>query len=124
MELENNRINQVIETAIQNLNTAIDVNTVMGEPIVGKNGEYIVPFSKITFGVIAGGGEYGKISLFKKASDLPYSAGNGAIVSLKPCGFLIKNNIDDSFKVVTISDTPYEKIIEKASDFIDNISKK
>ena len=124
MDTENNRINQVIETAIQNLNTAIDVNTVMGEPIVGENGEYIVPFSKITFGVLAGGGEYGKVSILKKSTDLPYSAGNGAIVSLKPCGFLIKNSKDDSFKIVSVSDTPYEKFIEKASEFIENLSKK
>ncbi len=119
-KIENNRINNAIETALKNLSTLVDVNTVVGKPIKTENGEYIVPISKVTVGVIAGGGEYGKVSVFKKGSDLPYSAGNGAIVSIKPCGFLLK---DGGYKLISVSESPYEKLIEKASDFIAQLNK-
>lgn len=120
--IENNRINKAIETAIKNLNSMIDVNTVVGKPIKTESGEYVIPVSKVTVGVLAGGGEYGKVGIFKKGSDLPYSAGNGAIVSVKPCGFLIKD--DDKFRIISVADNPYEKLIEKASDLISDLQKK
>ena len=123
MQLRNDsdKINKTIETALQNLSAMVDVNTVVGKPIKSDNGEYIVPISKVTVGVLAGGGEYGKINIFNKGSDLPYSAGNGAIVSMKPCGFLIKEG--DKYKILSVADNPYEKLLEKATDFISEIQK-
>jgi sporulation protein YtfJ len=118
---QGDRINKSIETAIKNLSSIIDVNTVVGKPIKTDNGEYVVPVSKVTVGILSGGGEYGKINIFKKSSDLPYSAGNGAIVSVKPCAFLIKE--DDKFRVLSVADNPYEKLIEKATDFIGEMNK-
>lgn len=120
--IENNRINKAIETALKNLSTMVDVNTVVGKPIKTENGEYVVPISKVTVGVLSGGGEYGKVGIFKKGSDLPYSAGNGAIISVKPCGFLLKDG--EKFRIITVSENPYEKLIEKATDFIDNLKNK
>jgi sporulation protein YtfJ len=120
--IENNRINKAIETALKNLSAMVDVNTVVGKPIKTENGEYVVPISKVTVGVLSGGGEYGKVGIFKKGSDLPYSAGNGAIISVKPCGFLLKDG--EKFRIITVSDNPYEKLIEKATDFIDNLKNK
>lgn len=119
--IENNKINKAIETAIKSLGTIIDVNTVVGKPIKTENGDYVVPISKVTVGVLAGGGEYGKVNIFKKGSDLPYSAGNGAIVSVKPCGFLLKEG--QNYKLLSIAENPYEKLIEKASDFISELKK-
>ena len=116
---DNNRINSLIETTFKNLNGIIDVNTVVGNPIKTENGEYVVPVSKVTIGIMMGGGEYGKLNIFKKSSDLPYSAGNGAVISIKPCGFLLKEG--ESFKVLTISDQPYEKLIDKATEFFNEL---
>ena len=119
-KVEHNRINNVIETTLKNLSNVIDVDMVIGKPITSKDGTTIIPVSKITVGVIAGGGEYGKVKLFKKGDDLPYSAGNGAIVSVKPCGFLV--NEGNGYKMISVSDSPYEKLIEKATDFIEKIN--
>ena len=118
---ETDRINKSIETAIKNLGSMVDVNTVVGKPIKTESGEYIIPISKVTLGVLAGGGEYGKISIFKKGEDLPYSAGNGAIISVKPCGFLLKEG--NSYKILSVADNPYEKLLDKASDFIAELKK-
>jgi sporulation protein YtfJ len=115
---EKNKINNIIENSIKNIGGLIDVNTVIGSPIKGEAGEIIIPFSKVSFCILSGGGEYGKVSLFNKNTDLPCSVGNGTIVSIKPTGFLIKNANDKDFNIMSVSETSYEKFIEKATDFI------
>ena len=123
MHSENqNRINTVVETALKNINNLADVNTVIGKPIKTDSGDYIFPVSKVTLGILSGGGEYGKTTVFNKGSDLPFSAGNGAIISLKPCGFLIKNE-DHGYKILNIGE-PYEKLIDKAADYLAGLNEK
>ncbi len=114
-----NKINTVVENAFKSLTELVDVNTVIGQPFVMEDGDQIFPISKVTLGVLCGGGEYGKISLFEKNKELPFSAGNGSIISLKPCGFLIKSN--NQYKMISIGGEPYEKILEKASEIINSI---
>ncbi len=118
MSLENShaKISDAIETALKNINGMVDVNTVVGAPIKTDNGEYIVPISKVTIGVLVGGGEYGKIGIFKKGENLPYSAGNGAIISVKPNGFLVKE--DGKYRMISVADSATEKLVEKTTDFI------
>ena len=111
-----NRISQTMNALLKNLSEVIDVNTVVGCPIKMQDGDYVVPISKVTVGVLTGGGEYGKISIFKNSEDLPFSAGNGAIVSIKPSGFLVKEQ--DKYKIIGASPNSYEKILDKASDLI------
>ncbi len=121
MELgQDNRINQVIDTALKNVNNLIDVNTVIGKPYEIGTGELIFPISKVTVGLISGGGEYGKVGLFKTEKDLPYSVGNGSLISLKPCGFLIKN-ITNDYTFISVGNSKYDVLIEKASEFLDKI---
>lgn len=116
---EHNKINKTLDTIIKNLSNMVDVNIVIGEPI--KNIDTtVIPISKVTVGMLIGAGEYGKVSIFNKDSNLPYSAGNGAIISVKPCGFLIKDN--DGYKLISVSDSPYEKLIDKASEFMQKLN--
>lgn len=116
-----NKINSVIETAIKNLNVLADADTVIGQPVKYDNGDYVIPVTNVTVGYLSGGGEYGKITVFKKGKDLPFTAGNGAVVSLKPCAFLIKNK-DGDYKILTISNEPVERFMDKATDFIEKLN--
>lgn len=112
-----NRIKEVIESAFKNLTEVLDVSTVMGKPYENTNGDLIVPVAKITFGILGGGGEYGKVNIFNKATDLPFSAGNGAIVNVKPCGFLIKSQNGD-YKALSLSDNTIHNVMDKFVDFL------
>lgn len=116
---ERAKINGAIDTALKNLGAMVDVNTAIGKPIKDDEGNLIIPVSKVTFGVLSGGGEYGKINIFKKGSDLPYSAGNGAIVSMKPCGFLVKSNND--YKLISFTEKGYDALLDKFADIISDI---
>ena len=122
-EKDNNRINDVLETAMKNLGGLIDVNTVVGSPIKTEEGDLVIPVSKVTFGILSGGGEYGKLNIFQKNSDLPYSAGNGAIVSVKPCGFLLQRS-GAEYKVLPVSDDALSGVLDKTVDFISRLGEK
>jgi sporulation protein YtfJ len=119
-EIKKDRINKVVETTLKNISDLIDVNTAIGAPIKTEDGKYILPVSKITIGVLVGGGEYGKINIFKSSKDLPYSAGNGAIITIKPCGFLVNEN--DNYKMISVLEKTHEKIFDKLTDFLSGIS--
>lgn len=112
-----NRIKEVVESTLKSLGEIIDVNTVMGKPYENSNGDLIVPVAKITFGMLAGGGEYGKVNIFNKSSDLPFSVGNGVVVSLKPCGFLIKSDNSD-YKALSLTDNTMNNVLDKFVDFL------
>ncbi len=114
---DENKINEIISSAMKNLNGLIDVNTVVGKPIKTNDNDYIIPISKVTFGILGGGGEYGKINVLKKDSKFPFSAGNGAIVSINPCGFLIKKEKGD-YQILSIYKNSYQTILDKTTDII------
>ena len=63
----------------------IDVNTVVGEAVITGNGNTVIPVSRVSFGFVAGGGEYGQAPDPRQ----PFAGGSGAGVSLQPVGFLV-----------------------------------
>ncbi|MBQ8197637.1 MAG: hypothetical protein IJZ73_06230 [Clostridia bacterium] len=119
-EKERSRINKIFETSLSNLSTIIDVNTVIGSPIKLDNDEIIFPVAKVIFGVLSGGGEYGHVSVFKKSDDMPFTAGNGSIASIEPCGFLILDK-SNGYKMVNVNNNCLDGAIEKIVEFIDKI---
>mgnify|MGYP002512483966 CR=1 FL=1 len=121
MRQNDNRIYNVIESSLKNINNLIDVNTIVGTPIVADSGEHIIPISKVTIGILSGGGAYGRLNLFSKGNH-PYSAGNGTIISLKPSAFLVKD-VNNEYKLLNVSEYPYERIFDKTSVLIQKLTK-
>ena len=92
--IKEKQINSVIQTALENIREMIDVNTVIGEAVVAGNGNTVIPVSKVSFGFVAGGGEYGESQLRQKHmdttdADIPFAGGSGAGVTVQPLGFLV-----------------------------------
>ena len=92
----------------------VGVYTMSSKTVSSKYTEDWIPVKNITNGMI------GKINIFKSSKDLPYSAGNGAIISIKPCGFLVNEN--DNYKMISVLEKTHEKIFEKLTDFLSGIS--
>jgi len=65
----------------------VDVNTVIGDPVKTQDGSTIIPISKVSFGFVAGGGEYGCGGM--QTPNLPFAGGAGAGVTVHPMGFLV-----------------------------------
>lgn len=83
--IKEQRINDVMKTALENIKDMIDVNTVVGEAVIAGNGNTVIPVSKVSFGFVAGGGDYGNPA----DTSQTFAGGSGAGVSLQPVGFLV-----------------------------------
>ena len=90
--MQQHPIDTMMHTTMEQIRTMVDVNTVVGTPVNGTGGTTIIPISKVSFGFIAGGGEYqaekhGSRSI--PAENFPFAGGTGAGVSVQPVGFLV-----------------------------------
>lgn len=109
--MENNRINQVVNTAIDNLKKVVDSDTIIGKKIETEGG-IILPITKVSVGFVAGGGEYpADDKQIKQTENFPFAGGTGAGVCVQPIGFLVVANGKVNLLKVDGS-TPLNKIIE------------
>ena len=56
---KNKKVEEMVETSLQNLNELVNANSVVGKPIITANGFKLITISKVTMGDLSGGGEYG-----------------------------------------------------------------
>lgn len=116
MKREEHPIKEIMQEAIEKINKSIDVNKVIGNPIIA-GADIIIPISKVSVGFIAGGGEYNQETPPKNASkDYPFAGGSGAGFSVAPIGFIISNT--NGTRYLTLEENNVEKVI----DTIKNIS--
>ena len=113
------KINQLIGASLDKLDSLTDVNTVIGTPIITTSGCQIIPFSKVTLGNLSGGGEYGDIKIVKETDSFPFAGGSGAVVSMKPMGFLIDDG--KTCRVLRITEEPIDNLIERAGEIMRDI---
>lgn len=119
MSENNQKINHLIGASLEKLDALTDVNTVIGTPIVTASGCQIIPFSKVTLGNITGGGEYGDVKIVKETDSFPFAGGSGAVVSMKPMGFLIDDG--KNCRILRVSEEPIDNLIERAGEIMRDI---
>jgi len=86
--MEKHPIENIMSATLENIRDMVDVNTVIGDPIPTSDGSTIIPLSRVSFGFVAGGGEYASKAQ-PTASSLPFAGGTGAGVTVHPMGFLV-----------------------------------
>lgn len=119
MAEKNEKINNLIDASTENLNIIADANTVIGKPIITASGFQVIPFSKVTMGNLSGGGEYGDVKVVKHTDAFPFAGGSGAVVSMKPMGFLIDDG--KTCSILRITDEPLDNLIERAGEIMRDI---
>ncbi len=122
MSEKNQKINALINSSLEKLDSLADVNTIIGKPITTASGFQIIPFSKVTLGNLSGGGEYGDVKVVKETDAFPFAGGSGAVVSMKPMGFVIDDG--KSCRILRISDEPIDNLIERAGEIVHDIMAK
>ena len=122
MAEKNQKINSLINSSLEKLDSLADVNTIIGKPIVTASGFQIIPFSKVTFGNLSGGGEYGDVKIVKETDAFPFAGGSGAVVSMKPMGFLVDDG--KSCRIMRITDEPLDNLIERAGEIVRDVMTK
>lgn len=83
-------IGELMQTAMASIRDMVDVNTVIGDPVVATSGATIIPISKVSFGYVTAGSDMAMHDV--KGANLPafpFAGGSGAGVSVQPVGFLV-----------------------------------
>ena len=88
-EKSEQKVNELVDRSMQNLSELVDVDHVVGAPIVTASGFQVIPVSRVTVGYLAGGGDLGEIKVIKDGESVPFAGGSGVVVSLKPAGFIV-----------------------------------
>lgn len=118
---ETNKIKDLMSSSMNDLSDMTDVNAVVGKPIYTPDGTTVIPICKVTMGFMTGGGEYGEVRQLKNDKDSPFAGGSGAVISMKPVGFLTSNN--DGVRLISTDKDVYTKLFETAEDFFEKIKK-
>lgn len=119
-------IDNMMQTTMESIRGMVDVNTVVGAPVMDQKGTTIIPISKVSFGFVAGGGEYAVEDGKQKPvpTDIfPFAGGTGAGVSVQPVGFLVVT--DKQVKMLPAQTTgAMERIVELLPQLIEELGAK
>ena len=112
----------MMSVTLQKIKEMVDVNTIIGEPILTNEGITLIPVSKVSFGFASGGSDFsGK----NKQPGQPntFGGGSGAGVNIIPVAFLVVK--DNSVRVLNIgppASTTIDRVIDLVPDVIDRVS--
>ncbi len=109
--MENNPIESLMKSTMEQLKTMIDVDTIIGNPINAQDGSTILPISKLSLGFASGGSEYPQTKDALINNKYPFGGAVGAGVSIKPIAFLVIKK--DSQRLISLNNiSPADKIID------------
>ena len=119
-------IQATMETTLQKIRDMVDVDTVIGKPILISADRTVIPFSKVSFGFLSGGSELTDAVLKKKDFDdteeLNFIGGGASGVSIKPLGFIVSD--ENGIHLTSVEfDSPIDRAIESLPRLIEEIKR-
>lgn len=120
-------IENMLKTTMEEIRDMIDVNTIVGDAVHTQDGTVIMPISKVSFGFVAGGGEYGEGGSTRQpdsdSTDNPFAGGGSAAISLNPMAFLVVKNEDVRLLPMHYNST-VDRLVEMIPQAVSNMKKK
>ena len=114
------QVENLIKSTMENLKNMVDVNTVIGTAVETKDGSFIIPVSKLSFGFASGGSEYSNPNSNPNNTVFPFGGGSGAGVSVRPVAFLVVK--EDGVRMLPVAqDTTYDRIVDTVPQVLDII---
>lgn len=114
--MEKHPVSDIMEVTMSKIRDMVDVNTVVGDPIVTPDGITIIPISKVSFGFGSGGGEYPA----KEKNGL--GGGGAAGVKIEPIGFLtVKDGNVRMLNIAPPAGTTVDRLVEMIPDVLDRV---
>ncbi|MEG0614504.1 MAG: GerW family sporulation protein [Oscillospiraceae bacterium] len=104
-------------TTMEKIRELVDVDTIIGDPIVLKDGITIIPVSKVSFGFAAGGSD-----LPTKVSPDLFGGGSGAGVSINPLAFIVVSNGEVKLLQMSANSSTPNAIVNLVPEVFDKIS--
>lgn len=122
-------IENIMQTSMTQIKNMVDVNTIVGSPIMTEGETMVLPVSKVSLGFLSGGGEYGAKSPVKQSGAsmdsqqdgrYPFAGTAVAGMCLTPMAFLTVNSGD--VKVLPVHyECTVDRVIEKVPQLLCSI---
>ena len=115
--MANNKLENMMNTTMDNIRQMVDVNTIIGEPVICPDGTVIIPVSKVSYGFASGGSALPpKVNTQKEF----FGGGSGAGVSIQPVAFLVVNN--GNVRMLNMEfDGAVDRVISMVPDIADKL---
>jgi len=114
-------LDSLIDKTMIKIKEMVDVNTVVGKPIVVNADITVIPISKIVYGFATGGTEFSAKKENKENKENLFGGGSGAGVTVAPVAFLVINKGDVKVVNVETSVTTVEKTIDALPDILEKV---
>ncbi len=114
------KLPNMLENTIQKIKEMVDVNSVIGEPIVTADGVTIIPVSKVSVGFGGGGSDFVGA---KPGGDNGLAGGVGGGVKVSPVCFLIVK--DGNVRMMPIPEpasSTADRVVEMLPDTLDKLT--
>ena len=121
MASSENKLQEIIQSSLENIRSMIDANTVIGNPISTPSGTVIIPVSKISMGFASGGMDLnGKNEEAMRARLQNFGGGGGTGVSITPIGFLVVT-ADGQVNMLNVGgpDSPNSNIVDSLTALLE-----
>ena len=109
-------LDSLVDKTLVKIKEMVDVNTVVGKPIVVNSDVTVIPISKLVYGFATGGSEF---SAKKENKENLFGGGSGAGVTVTPVAFLVINKED--VKIIGVESSTSVSTIDKALDVLPSV---
>ena len=118
----NNTIQELMNTAMGNIKTMVDVDTVVGDAVTCDDGTVIIPISTVSFGFGAGGSDFAP-KAGSAVSEKLFGGGCGGGANVKPTGFLVVSGGNVRYIPTSGDSGAANKIVDMIPGMIDKLNK-
>lgn len=136
-------IENIMKTTMEELREMVDVNTIIGDPVMTGSDTIIVPVSRVSLGFVSGGGEYGTSKTSDEQNEgeqtarrYPFAGTSVAGMNLTPMAFLAISGgvvkvlpahynctLDRIIEMVPESIRELERVVKQLCDKKENVQK-
>lgn len=109
-------IHNLMGESMKGLRDLVDVDCIVGKPIVTASNTTIIPISKVTFGFGSGGSD------IAKSTKDDFGGAAGAGVTIQPLCFLIERDGDVRILNVSPNRTTADALVNMIPEAIDRVS--
>ncbi len=111
-------ITEIIKNTFDTVKSGIDADNIVGTPVTLSDGTIVIPISKVSFGYVSGGGEYG--FNYEIDDSYPYAGGIGAGANITPIGFVASSSGKTSFIKIdkTEGDDKWSELLKNALNLL------
>lgn len=117
-------IEGLMDTAMSNIKSMVDVNTIVGEAVTAPDGTIIIPVSTVSFGFGAGGSEFAPKNgtITANAQNALFGGGCGGGAKVKPVAFLVVGNGNVRLLPVSQNVSSVDKIVDMVPEMLDKVN--